>query len=148
MTMLLRIVITIICIASTWRIVDHVFHRNLRAFLYPPEADSIAIPILTNQILLLMLGFLVLPTALLANAWVVEKLNKLRLIFQLLILIPLVGMYVIAMLICLGMGLSSTDIDHVEIGVSYAVMLALIAAAFTIDVKRIYCRLCKKQNPQ
>ena len=147
MTMLLRIVVTIICIASTWHVVDYVFNRNLMADIYPPDADSISIPIITNQILLLVLGLLILPTTLLASSWVIDKLSKLRSIFQILILIPFAGIYGIAMLVCLGMGLSTADRAHIEIGASYAVMLFLLSAAFVFDVVRIYRRLYKKQIP-
>ncbi len=147
MTLILRIVVTIICIASTWHVVDYVFNRNLMAEIYPPDADSISIPIITNQILLLALGLLILPTTLLASSWVIDKLSKLRSIFQILILIPFAGIYGIAMLVCLGMGLSAADRAHVEIGASYAVMLFLLSAAFVFDVIRIYRRLYKKQIP-
>jgi len=145
--MLLRIVVTIICIASTWHVVDYVFNRNLMADIYPPDADSISIPIITNQILLLVLGLLILPTTLLASSWVIDKLSKLRSIFQILILIPFAGIYGVAMLVCLGMGLSTADRAHIEIGASYAVMLFLLSAAFVFDVVRIYRRLYKKQIP-
>ncbi len=145
--MLLRIVVTIICIASTWHVVDYVFDRNLMAEIYSPDADSISIPIITNQILLLALGLLILPTTLLASAWVIEKLSKLRRILQILILVPFAGMYGIAMLVCLGMGLSTADKAHIEIGASYAVMLLLLAIAFVFDVVRIYRRLYKNQIP-
>jgi len=145
--MLLRIVVTIICIASTWHVVDYVFNRNLMAEIYPPDADSISIPIITNQILLLALGLLILPTTLLASSWVIDKLSKLRRIFQILILIPFAGIYGVAMLVCLGMGLSTADRAHIEIGASYAVMLFLLSAAFVFDVVRIYRRLYKKQIP-
>lgn len=145
--MLLRIVVTIICIASTWHVVDYVFNRNLMAEIYPPDADSISIPIITNQILLLALGLLILPTTLLASSWVIDKLSKLRRIFQILILIPFAGIYGVAILVCLGMGLSTADRAHIEIGASYAVMLFLLSAVFVFDVVRIYRRLYKKQIP-
>jgi len=145
--MLLRIVVTIICIASTWHVVDYVFNRNLMAEIYPPDADSISIPIITNQILLLALGLLILPTTLLASSWVIDKLSKLRRILQILILVPFAGIYGIAMLVCLGMGLSTADRAHIEIGASYAVMLFLLSAAFVFDVVRIYRRLYKNQIP-
>ncbi len=146
--MLLRIVIYLIFIAATWQTVEYVFHRNLMDEIYPPDADSISIPIITNQIVLVVLGFLALPTTLLANAWVIDKLCKLKRIFQTLILIPMAGTYGVAMLICLGMGLSSTDKAHIEIGISYAVLLAWITAAFAIDVRRVYHRSYKNQSSQ
>ena len=144
MTMLLRIVVTIICIASTWHVVDYVFNRNLMADIYPPDADSISIPIITNQILLLALGLLILPTTLLASSWVIDKLSKLRRIFQILILIPFAGIYGVAILVCLGMGLSAADKAHIEIGASYAAMLILLTAALISDGIRIYRYLYKR----
>lgn len=147
MTILLRIVLTIICIASTWHVVDYVFNRNLMAGIYPPDADSISIPIITNQILLLALGLLILPTTLLASTWVIEKLSKLRRILQILILVTFAGIYGVAMLVCMGMGLSTADKVHSEIGASYAVILLLLAIAFVFDAVRIYRRLYKTQIP-
>ena len=146
--MLLRIAITIICLASTWHVVDYVFNRNLMAEIYPPDADSISIPIITNQILLLALGLLILPTELLSSSWVIEKISRLRRILQILILVPFAGFYGIAMLVCFGMGLSTADRVHIEIGLSYAVMLLLLTAAFVFDVVRIYRRLYKNQIPE
>ncbi len=148
MIMLLRIAITIICLASTWHVVDYVFNRNLMAEIYPPDADSISIPIITNQILLLALGLLILPTALLSSSWVIEKISRLRRIFQILILVPFAGIYGIAMLVCFGMGLSTADRAHIEIGMSYAVMLFLLTAALIFDVVQIYRRLYKNQIPE
>jgi hypothetical protein len=115
--------------------------------VYPPDADSISIPIITNQILLLALGLLILPTTLLSSSWVIDKLSKVRRILQILILVPFAGLYGIAMLVCLGMGLSTADRAHIEIGASYAVMLLLLAVAFVFDVVRIYRRLYKNQIP-
>jgi hypothetical protein len=146
--MLLRVAITIICLASTWHVVDYVFNRNLMAEIYPPDADSISIPIITNQILLLALGLLILPTALLSSSWVIEKISRLRRILQILILVPFAGIYGIAMLVCFGMALSTADRVHIEIGVSYAVMLLLLTVAFVFDVVRIYRRLYKNQIPE
>ena len=146
--MLLRIAITIICIVTTWHVVDYVFNRNLMAEIYPPDADSISIPIITNQILLLVLGLLILPTALLSSSWVVEKISRLRRIFQIVILVPFAGIYGIAMLVCFGMALSTGDRAHIEIGMSYAVMLFLLTAALIFDVVQIYRRLYKNQIPE
>ncbi len=146
--MLLRVAITIICLASTWHVVDYVFNRNLMAEIYPPDADSISIPIITNQILLLALGLLILPTALLSSSWVIEKISRLRRIFQILILVPFAGIYGIAMLFSFGMGLSTADRVHIEIGMSYAVMLFLLTAALIFDVVQIYRRLYKNQIPE
>jgi hypothetical protein len=147
MATLLRIAVCIICIATTWYVVDYVFNRNLMAEIYPPEADSISIPIISNQILLLTLGLLILPTTLLASTRVVSKLSTLRGVFQIVILIPFAGFYGLSMLICLGLTLSAIDRHHIELGMSYAVMLALIITAFMVDVIRIYRRLYKKQIP-
>lgn len=146
--MLLKIIVAIISIAITWHMVDYVFDRNMMAEIYSPDADSISIPIITNQVLLLALGFLILPTTLLASTRVMKQLSKLRGIFQILILIPFAGIYGIAMLICLGMGLSTADRAHIEIGICYAIMLILIAISFIFDVVQIYRRLFKKQIPE
>ena len=77
--MLLKIIVAIISIAITWHMVDYVFDRNMMAEIYSPDADSISIPIITNQVLLLALGFLILPTTLLASTRVMKQLSKLTL---------------------------------------------------------------------
>ena len=148
METLRRIAVCITCIATTWYVNDYVFHRNLMAEIYSPDIDRISAPIISNQILLLTLGLLILPTTLLASARVVEKLSSLREIFQIVILIPFAGIYGISIRICLGLTLSSLDRHHIEMGLSYAAMLALIITALSVDVIRIYRRVYKKQFPQ
>ena len=66
--MLLRIIAYVASITTTWHLVEYVFTRNQMAGIYPPEADSISIPIITNQALLLALVVLILPTAMLGSA--------------------------------------------------------------------------------
>lgn len=146
--MLLRIIAYVASITTTWHLVEYVFTRNQMAGIYPPEADSISIPIITNQALLLALVVLILPTAMLGSAWVMKKLSSFRTILQMIVLIPCAGIYGISILICLSMALSSADSAHIEIGMSYAVMLVLITAALIFDVISLYRRLFKQQNPE
>jgi hypothetical protein len=146
--MLLRIIAYVASITTTWHLVEYVFTRNQMAGIYPPEADSISIPIITNQALLLALVVLILPTAMLGSAWVMKKLSSFRTILQIMVLIPCAGIYGISILICLSMALSSADSAHIEIGMSYAVILVLITAALIFDVIGLYRRLYKKQIPQ
>ncbi len=145
--MLLRIITYIASITATWHIVEYVFTRNQLAGIYPPEADSISIPIITNQALLLGIGVLILPTSILGNAWIIKKLSNARVLLQLIVLIPCAGIYALSILICLSMALSATDGPHIEIAISYAFILVLIAVALTIDVVRIYRRLYKNDLP-
>ena len=146
--MLLRIIAYIASITTTWHLVEYVFTRNQMAGIYPPEADSISIPIITNQALLLALVVLILPTALLGSAWVMKKLSSSRTLLKILFLIPSAGFYGISILICLSMTLSSADSALIELGMSYAVMLVLITAALIFDVIRLYRRFYKQQNPE
>ena len=146
--MLLRIIAYVASITTTWHLVEYVFTRNQMAGIYPPEADSISIPIITNQALLLALVVLILPTAMLGSAQVMKKLSSFRTILQIIVLIPCAGIYGISILICLSMALSSADSAHIEIGMSYAVMLVLITAALIFDVISLYRRLFKQQNPE
>ena len=146
--MLLRIIAYVASITTTWHPVEYVFTRNQMAGIYPPEADSISIPIITNQALLLALVVLILPTALLGSAWVMKKLSSSRTLLKILFLISCAGFYGISILICLSMALSSADSAHIELGMSYAVMLVLITAALIFDVISLYRRLFKQQNPE
>ena len=60
-------------------------------------------------------------------------------------MVSFAGIYGIAMLVCLGMGLSTADRAHIEISGSYVLMLLLLATAFVFDVVNIYRRLYKQQ---
>lgn len=81
--MLIRIALYLSSIAWTQKMVNHVFNRNQLAGIYPPEADSIGIPIFENQIFLGVLTILIVPTALLGSRWVFEKIFNIHAVFEL-----------------------------------------------------------------
>lgn len=142
--MLLRSIFYLLMISMTWNMVDYVFTRNLIAGLYPPDADSISIPIITNQVLLIAVGILLLPTCTLGSTWAIEKMKVLHRTVQAVWIIASFGLYGLSVLICFSMALTSADRAHIEIGLCYGTMLLALIILFAIDVTTIYQRIFKK----
>jgi hypothetical protein len=144
--MLIRIILYLASIAWTQKMVGYVFNRNQLAGIYPPEADSIGIPIFENQIFLGVLAILIVPTTVLGSRWFFRKLFTINAAVRVLALIAFAGFYAFAILISLGTTLSSADLAHIELGLSYAGILAVLSAFFLWDVVRIYREIFKKRQ--
>lgn len=144
--MLIRIVLYLASITLTQKMVNYVFNRNQLAGIYPPEADSIGIPIFENQIFLGVLAILIVPTTVLGSQWFFRKLFNIHPVVRVFTLIMCTGFYVLALLVCLGMTLSNADKAHIELGLSYAGILAVLSAFFLWDVVRIYREIFKKRK--
>ena len=136
--MMIRLIIYLAWAFGMWHLIDYVFDRNQLQGVYPPEADSIAIPIISNQILILGFVFLVLPVCLLGSRWVIRKLGEIHALFRILILLVCGAAYAISGLMTLGMSLSWLDRAHREIGASYAFICAVLLAMFIWDAIRLY----------
>lgn len=144
--MLIRIALYLASIAWTQKMVNYVFNRNQSAGIYPPEADSIGIPIFENQIFLGALTILIVPTALLGSRWVLGKIFNIHAVVRVLGLIAFAGFYVLSLLVCLGIALSHMDQAHIELGLSYAGVLAVLSIFFLWDGVRIYREIQKKRQ--
>ena len=136
--MLIRLIIFVAWAFGMWHLIDYVFDRNQMQGVYPPEADSISIPIITNQVLVLGFVILVLPVCLLGSTWVIRKLGKIHALLRILILLVCVAAYAMAGLLTLGMSLSWLDRAHREIGASYAFICTVLFAMFIWDAIRLY----------
>ncbi len=143
--MLIRIALYMVLIAWTQKMVSYVFNRNQLAGIYPPEADSIGIPIFENQIFLGVLTVLIIPTAVLGSRWVLGKIFNIHAVFRVVGLIAFAGFYALALLVSLGMALSHMDQAHIELGLSYAGTLAVLSTFFFWDVVRIHREIQKKR---
>ena len=144
--MLIRIVLYLATITLTQKMVNYVFNRNQLAGIYPPEADSIGIPIFENQIFLGVLTILIVPTALLGSRWVFEKIFNIHAVFRVVGLITFAGFYALALLVSLGMALSHMDHAHIELSLSYAALLTVLSTFFLWDGVRIYREIQKKRQ--
>lgn len=145
--MLIRLVIYAAWAFGMWHLIEYVFDRNQMAGVYPPEADSIAIPIMTNQALVLGLAVLVLPICALGSRWLNRKLGEIHMLFRVLVLLICSTAYVLAGLLTLAMGLSSLDRAHIELGAGYASICLFLLLAFVYDAIRIYRALFQNQFP-
>jgi hypothetical protein len=136
--MLIRIVVYAIGIALTWELSEYIINRNFFAGVYPPESDSISIPIISNQILLTGLGMFLLPTTVIGNRWFFGKLSKVNWMIRLLVFIPIGILYLTTLLLSLSTGLSFLDEQHFELAASFVAITASTASFFILDALRIY----------
>lgn len=144
--MLIRTVLYLASITLTQKMVNYVFSRNQLAGIYPPEADSIGIPIFENQIFLGVLTILIFPTAVFGSRWIFERIFDIHAVFRVVGLIAFAGFYALALLVSLGMALSHMDQAHIELGLSYAGILAVLSTFFIWDGMRVYRKLQNKRQ--
>lgn len=144
--MLIRIVLYLASITLTQKVVNYVFSRNQMAGIYPPEADSIGIPIFENQIFLGVLTILIFPTVAFGSRWIFERIFKFHAVFRVVGLIAFAGFYALGLLVSLGMALSHMDQAHIELGLSYAGILAVLSTFFIWDGMRVYRKLQNKRQ--
>ena len=142
--MLLRGALYMLLISITWNIVEYVFTRNLMAGLYPPEADSISIPIITNQVLLVAIGVLLLPICILGSTWVIERMKALARTIQVICIVVILGFYALSGLVFFSMTVGSLDHPHIEVGLCYGSMFLLLTILFFIDVRKICQEIYKR----
>lgn len=135
--MLIRLLVYAAWAFGMWHLIDYVFSRNQMQGVYPPEADSIAMPIMTNQALVLALFVLMLPTCALGSRWISRKLGEIHMLFRVLVILICGAAYALSGLITLAMGLSSLDRAHREMGASYAFICAVLFAMFIWDAIRL-----------
>jgi hypothetical protein len=143
--MLLRIVLYLTSVIFTHKVIGYVFNRNQLAGIYPAEADSIGIPIFENQIFLGVLTILIIPTAAFGSCWVFNTLFNSHSVFRLLGLIAVAALYVMGLLVSIGMALSNMDKAHIELGLSYAGMVAVLATFFFRDGVRNYREIHRRR---
>ena len=143
--MLIRIAIYIASIIWIRKMVDYVFTRNQLAGIYPPEADSIGIPIFENQLFLFALAVLIAPTTILGIRWFFNKLFSIHVAARAVALVLFAGLYALALLVCFSLTMSHVDRAHIEIGLSYAGMLVALSIFFMWDGFRAYRKITEKQ---
>jgi hypothetical protein len=136
--MLIRLIIYVAWAFGMWHLIDFVFDRNQMQGVYPQEADSIAIPIMTNQALVLGLSIFMLPICALGSSWLNRKLGEIHMLFRVLAILVCGAAYAISGLITLAMGLSSLDRAHIELGGGYGLICTLLLVSFIYDSIRIY----------
>lgn len=125
--------------------VDYVFSRNQLAGIYPPEADSIGIPIFENQLFLFALSVLIAPTTILGSRWFFKKLFRIHVAARVVALVVFAGLYVLALLVAFSQTISHVDQAHIEIGLSYAGILAVLFIFLMWDGVRAYRKIAEKQ---
>jgi hypothetical protein len=136
--MLLRLISYIVWAVGTWHLTDYVFTRNQMAGVYAPDADSIFIPIMTNQGLIAALGVCMFPIYILGSKWVIRKLGEIHVLVRILILLFCVSAYAFVGLITLTQSLSWLDPVHVELAISYGFICLVLLATFVWDALRVH----------
>lgn len=115
------------------------------AGIYPPEADSIGIPIFENQLFLFVLSVLIAPTTILGSRWFFKKLFSTYVVVRVVALVVFAGLYLLALLVSCSLTISHVDRAHIEIGFSYAGMLVALSIFFMWDGVRAYRKITEKQ---
>ena len=136
--MIVRVIGYIVWAVGTWHLTDYVFTRNQMAGVYAPDADSIFIPIMTNQGLITVLGLCMFPVYILGSKWVIRKLGEVHVLLRILILLFCVVAYAFVGLITLTQSLSWLDPLHVELAISYGFVCLALFATFVWDALRLY----------
>ena len=146
--MFLRMLAYFGCGALIWHRVAYVFDRNLMQGLYPEDGDSIFIPIMTNQVLLISLVLMMLPTTILGSRWVMTRLGTLSKWLLVPLMFFVASLYAVSMLISFSMSRSQMDQAHIELGVGYALFLLITSLFFIIDVRKSYKNFFRKKSTQ
>jgi hypothetical protein len=141
--MLIRLLAYIVCMVVTWHMGEYVFTRNLMQGLYPPEADSIGIPIFENQLAVILIGVIVLPTCVLGNTWLIKKLAAASRLVQVLVAIPFAGIYALSILITWAQTWPWLNKPHIELGSCFGVLLFLTITFALWDARRFYRDILK-----
>ena len=136
--MIVRVIGYIVWAVGTWHLTDYVFTRNQMAGVYAPDADSIFIPIMTNQGLIAVLGVCMFPIYILGSKWVIRKMGEVHVLLRILILLFCVVAYAFVGLITLTQSLSWLDPVHVELAISYGFVCLALFATFVWDALRLY----------
>ncbi len=122
---------------------SYVYGRNQFAELYAPEADSISIPILFTQFILMLVIVILIPSILLGNKrlknWLKDGSKARFIIFSIVLAIS----YTIAGLFELLLVSGGLDKNHWEISASMILLIGVTAFFMASDIK---WALSKKTN--
>lgn len=120
------------------KVTSYVYSRNQLTYFYPPEADSISIPILLTQFILALLMIVLLPSIVLGN----EKFKKWaksgsKLRFILIVAIASIA-YFLASVLELMIVASGADKNHWEILASMSVLVGCTGYFLYRDIQWVF----------
>jgi hypothetical protein len=146
--MIIRILLLTLATYTHLEFYDAFYTQNFQTGMYPPEADSIGIPILMSKFLTLGIVFISSPFVLLGNRTIREKLGEIKIRFSLLIAIIFSSCYILIILFAY-VGASTIFFAEYRNIAIYAVGLFIVPLSFLmIDVMRLirHLKIRKKIN--
>ncbi len=144
--MLLRFGVYMLAVALTWKTVEYVYNRNFSAGIYPPEADSISIPIITTHIFLTGFCIFALPTVVLGNRWIFGKIVECRRWLQCIVAMVIFSFYLFSIFFNLSVTTSHLDRDHVEVGLASGMILISVLGFSAWDSIRFFKQVWNKSS--
>lgn len=118
-----------------FKINDYVYTRNQHKELYPPEADSISIPIMNSLLVAIVIFILIFPVVIFGS----KKLKNwisLRTKYSLIPIYTIFGLsYFIGIFLLLGLFAGTLNKNHWEISVAATPFIAYIIYFLANDVR-------------
>jgi hypothetical protein len=130
---LLRLVVYGLVLWLIFEVTFNVYVTNQRAGLYPPEADSVSIPIYTAAFFLMVSALPLTLLSLLPQSRFLERLVQRSVGWRRLGGTLMVGLYGFGILFALGGGTELLTPDHRMIGVAHMPLLALLLWTAWLD---------------
>ena len=109
-----------------FEVISHVYVTNQRAGLYPPEADSVSIPIYSMAFFLVLSTLPLTLLSVLPQSGFAERLVRRSVGWRRLGATLMAGLYGFGILFAIGGGTELLTPDHRMIGVAHMPLLALL----------------------
>jgi len=116
-----------------FEVISNVYVTNQRAGLYPPEADSVSIPIYSMALFLMLSTLPLTMLSVLPQSGVAERLFRRSASWRRVGGILVVGLYGFGILFALGGRTELLTPDHRMIGVAHMPLLALLLWTAWLD---------------
>jgi len=116
-----------------FEVISNVYVTNQRAGLYPPEADSVSIPIYSMALFLMLSTLPLTLLSVLPQSGFPERLFRRSASWRRVGGILVVGLYGFGILFALGGGTELLTPDHRMIGVAHMPLLALLLWTAWLD---------------
>jgi hypothetical protein len=131
----LRLVIYGLVLWLMFEVISNVYVTNQRAGLYPPEADSVSIPIYSMAFFLMLSMLPLTLLSALPQSRSLERLFRRSVGWRRFGGTVMVGLYGFGILFALGGGTELLTPDHRMIGVAHMPLLALLLWTGWLDVR-------------
>ncbi len=109
-----------------FKVNDYIYTRNLYKELYPPEADSISIPIMNSLLITVVIFVLIFPVVVFGSKRIKNWISSRAKYSLIPIYIILILSYFIGFFLILGLFLGTLNKNHWEISIAASPFIAYI----------------------